>query len=150
MEKVVTKASDLLSREELRRFTARSNLAGLSAVLTSWGTIAAAFALCAVWPHPLTFVLAVVVVGGRQLALAVLMHEAAHGTLFRTSWLNQGLADWLCARPVWADVTRYRRHHLGHHAHAGTDLDPDRSLTRPFPTSRASLLRKLARDLFGI
>eukprot|EP01031_Cornospumella_fuschlensis_P014944 gene14944-18259_t len=78
------------------------------------------------------------------------MHEAAHSTLFRTRWLNDRLTDWLCARVIWVDVARYRKHHIRHHAHTGTDEDPDWSLSRPFPTRRASLLRKFARDLSGI
>jgi fatty acid desaturase len=145
-----TRASDFLDRDEIRGFTERSNLAGACAVLFTWGMIAAALALAARWPGPLTFVIAVIVVGGRQLALAVLMHEAAHRTLFRSRWLNDTLADWLCARPVWTDVARYREHHLAHHAHAGTERDPDGSLVEPFPTSRGSLARKFLRDLGGV
>ena len=34
------------------------------------------------------------------------MHEAAHGTLFRSRWCNDVLTDWLCARPVWSRTTR--------------------------------------------
>jgi fatty acid desaturase len=145
-----TRASELLDRGEIRAFTERSNLAGARAILVTWGTIAAALALAARWPGVLTFTVAVIVIGGRQLALAVLMHEAAHRTLFRSRWLNDTLADWLCARPVWTDVARYREHHLAHHAHAGTERDPDGSLVEPFPTSRRSLVRKLLRDLAGV
>ncbi len=86
----------------------------------------------------------------RQLALSILMHEAAHRTLFRTRWLNDVFCDWACARIMWNDVGRYRKHHLRHHANTGTDLDPDRSLVEPFPTTRRSLARKMARDLVGL
>jgi fatty acid desaturase len=96
-----------------------------------------------------TNVAAEIVHGGRQLALAVMMHEAAHGTLFRTRWLDEVLVDWLCARPVWSDVARYRRHHLGHHAHTGTERDPDLGLALARPMTRRSLARKIARDLAG-
>jgi fatty acid desaturase len=78
------------------------------------------------------------------------MHEGAHRTLFRTRWLNDVLTDWLCARPVWSDLHRYRVHHLVHHTKTGTDEDTDISLVTPFPTTRASLARKLLRDLTGI
>ncbi len=47
-----------------------------------------------------------VVLGGRQLALAVMMHEAAHGTLFKTRFLNDVVGDLVCARPVGADVCK--------------------------------------------
>jgi fatty acid desaturase len=143
-------ANDVLSRDEIRALVAPSDAAGLAAVLTSWGIIAATFAALARFPHPVTFVLAVVILGGRQLALAILMHDAAHGSLFRTRWLNEVLADWVCAKPVWNDVARYRRHHLAHHAHTSTDFDPDRCLAAPFPVTRTSLMRKLLRDALGV
>ena len=43
----------------------------------------------------------------------------------------------------------YRRYHLMHHRHTQTDLDPDLALSLPFPTTRASLVRKFWRDLTG-
>jgi fatty acid desaturase len=143
-------AADLLTRDEIRAFTRPSNLGGAIAVAWTWIVIAGTAVALARWPHPLTFIAAVVIFGGRQLALAVMMHEGAHGTLFRTRWLNDTLTDLLCARPVWSDVARYRKHHLGHHAHTGTDRDPDLALAPLSPMSRGSLARKLVRDLTGI
>lgn len=146
-------AADLLSREEIRAFTRRSNLAGALAITWSWLVIAACFAALALapWPAiPAVFVAVVIVLGGRQLALAIAMHEAAHGTLFRSRWCNDVLTDWLCARPVWSDTARYRTHHLGHHAHTGTERDPDLGLALAEPMSRRSLRRKLLRDVTGI
>jgi fatty acid desaturase len=145
----LTRATDLLSRDEIRAFTRRSNATGLFAIAWSWAVIAGCFAALALAPRPLVFVAAVIVLGGRQLALAVAMHEAAHGTLFQARWLNEVLTDWLCARPVWSDVARYREHHLAHHAHTGTDRDPDLGLALAEPMSRGSLARKLARDISG-
>lgn len=142
-------AADLLTRDEIRAFTRTSNLGGAIAIAGTWLVIAGAFVALALWPHPLVFAVAVIIIGGRQLALAVAMHEAAHGTLFRTRWLNEHLADWLCGRPVWSDVARYRKHHLGHHAHTGTSRDPDLGLAPVKPMTRASLARKIARDLSG-
>jgi len=141
-------ASDVLTRDEIRAFTRTSDLPGWFAVLGTWAVIAAAFAALAHWPNPLTFAGVVIVLGGRQLALAVAMHEAAHGTLFRSRALD-GVADWLCARPVWADIARYRKHHLTHHAHTGTERDPDLGLAPVKPMTRGSLARKIARDLTG-
>jgi fatty acid desaturase len=144
------RAADVLTREEIKAFTRTSDIAGLRAVIFTWGVIAASFVLLARLPHPAVFVTVVVVLGGRQLALAVMMHEAAHGTLFRTRFFNDAIVDALCARPVWTDVARYRKHHLAHHAHTGTERDPDLGLATPFPVTRASLVRKLLRDVVGI
>jgi fatty acid desaturase len=143
-------AADLLSRDEIRAFTRPANWGGAVAVAWSWTVIVGIFVALARWPHPVTFIAAVILLGGRQLALAVMMHEAAHGTLFRTRWLNDVFTDVVCARPVWSDIARYRRHHLGHHAHTGTDRDPDLSLAPIEPMTRASLARKIARDISGV
>ncbi|MGH6645828.1 fatty acid desaturase family protein [Aquabacterium sp.] len=142
--------SDVLSREEIAQFTARSDLAGWSALAFTWGVIALCLAALVWFPNPLTYLVAVVVVGGRQLALAILLHEGAHGTLFKTRWLNNHAADWLAGRWIWVDVARYREHHLKHHAKTNQEGDPDLSLVEPFPTSKASLRRKFLRDVSGL
>ncbi len=146
----MTKAKDLLSHEEIRALTRRSDARGAFAVVSTWAVIAGTLAAVALLPHPLVFAAAVVVLGGRQLALAILMHEAAHRTLFRSRFCNDVLTDWLCARPMWNDVARYRVHHHRHHTQTGTPGDPDLSLVLPYPTSRRSLRRKLTRDLLGV
>lgn len=139
----------ILSQGEIRELTRRSNLWGFWAIGSTWAVVVGTFAVLARWPNPFTFVLAVIVLGGRQLAFAILMHEAAHRTLFENRFLNDVVTDWLCARPVHGNVEKYRKHHLQHHAHTATDKDPDLSLIEPFPTTRRSLVRKFARDLLG-
>lgn len=140
----------LFSREEIAQLTARSDLRGAWALLSTWAIIAGAFAMLALWPHPLTFVLALIVIAGRQLCLAVLEHEGAHGTLFKTRWANDVLTDWLCARPIWQNLHKYRAHHFVHHTRTGTEADPDLSLHSGYPTTTRSLARKLMRDVLGI
>ena len=144
------KLSDIFSKEEIARLTARSDWMGWRALLFTWGVIGFCFVALARWPHPLTWLAALVILGGRQLSLAIMMHDAAHGTLFKTRWLNDVLADYACGSPVGVDIRRYRQHHLVHHSKTGTDADTDRSLAAPFPATRASLARKFLRDLSGI
>lgn len=149
MSTSVRRPRDLLSAGQIRALTTRSDARGLWAVASTWIVIAATFAVLAVWPHPLTIALGIWVLAGRQLALAILQHEAAHGTLFRSRALNDVLGDWACARPIWLDMHKYRAHHLKHHAHTGLAGDPDLSLSAPFPVTRRSLARKLLRDISG-
>lgn len=144
------RAPDLLSPEEIRELTRASDLAGAIAVLSTWSIIAGAFALVAWRPHPLTIAIALVVLGGRHMALGVLVHESAHRSLFASRRLGAWVGTWLCAAPSGNHVELYRAHHLAHHAHAGTPRDPDRSLIDPFPVTRASMARKLLRDLTGL
>ncbi|MDO9235056.1 MAG: fatty acid desaturase family protein [Aquabacterium sp.] len=141
---------DLFTREQLNSLTARSDLWGAWAVASTWGVIALCFAALAMWPNPLTFVVVTLVLGGRQLALAILQHEGSHGTLFKTRWLNDVLTDWLCARPIWQNLGKYKVHHLGHHTKTGTNLDPDISLHEDYPITRLSLMRKMLRDAVGL
>jgi fatty acid desaturase len=123
---------------------------GAWAVVSTWTVIAGTLAVVARWPGVFTIVGAVVVIGGRQLALAILMHEGAHRTLFRSRAWNDFVANWLCGRPIWTDLDRYRVHHLTHHTKTGTDEDTDISLSAPFPATRASVARKVLRDLTGV
>jgi fatty acid desaturase len=137
------------SREELRDLIRVRSWRGWLSIALDWAIIAAAFALVALRPNPLTLVLALFLIGGRQLGLAVLMHEAAHGTLLRNRRWNDLAATWLCAYPVWSDLYIYRPYHLKHHATTWTAEDPDLGLASPFPVTRQSFRRKVWRDLNG-
>jgi fatty acid desaturase len=122
---------------------------GVGMVLHCWGVIFAAMALVAWQPNPLTVLVAIAVIGSRQLGLGILMHEGAHGGLARSAGLNLWLSQWLCAYPLFAEALAYKRYHLKHHDLAQTEQDPDLVLSEPFPTSRVSMRRKFIRDLTG-
>src|SRR5471032_131887 len=129
--------------------TSRSSLWGMLMVAHAWSTIAAGVALVTLWPNPLTWLIAVTVVGARQLGLAILMHEAAHGGLHTNKAINEWVGQWLCAVPVGADLASYRSYHLQHHKFTQQPEDPDLSLSAPFPISKESYTRKAIRDLTG-
>lgn len=150
MTRYSTPGKAYLSSDEIRPLAARSDAMGLWLVAHCWGVIVVALALFAVWPNPLTFILAVMLIGSRQLGLAILMHEAAHLALFKTRSLNEFAGEWLCGRPIMAELRAYRHYHLTHHRFTQTDKDPDLSLSAKFPTSHASMKRKFMRDLTGL
>jgi fatty acid desaturase len=135
--------------EEWHHLTSRSSWRGLWLVAHAWGTIAACIVLVTLWPNPLTWLVAVMVVGTRQLGLAILMHEAAHGGLCAKKAVNEWVGQWLCAVPVGADLASYRSYHLQHHKFTQQPEDPDLSLFAPFPISKKSYTRKAIRDLTG-
>lgn len=139
--------ADLFTPGEWAPFQARSRWAGPLLVAHCWGVIALAVAAGVVWP--ILIPLCVAVIGTRQLGLAILMHEAAHGGLSPNQRLNDTLGHWLCAVPIGAALTAYRPYHLSHHKFAQQAEDPDLVLSAPFPVSRASLRRKIVRDLTG-
>ncbi|HEX2885475.1 fatty acid desaturase family protein [Vineibacter terrae] len=146
---MLAKPTDYLTAEEMRTLRRKSDIVGALLVLHAWGLILGAMALFAWWPNPLTFVLAVMVVGARQLGLAILMHDAAHGLLFDNRRLNDWAGVWLCGVPVGASMALYRPYHLTHHRRTQQPDDPDIGLSAPFPITRVSLRRKIVRDLIG-
>jgi fatty acid desaturase len=144
---------EALSREDIAALLEPADWRSWVSVAVDWGIVFAAMALVAAWPHlptlPLAIVFALFVIGARQLGLAVLMHEAAHRSLFSDRRVNDWVGSWLCAYPVWSDLHNYRAYHLQHHAKTGTAEDPDIGLVVPFPITAASLRRKVWRDLSG-
>jgi fatty acid desaturase len=140
---------DILSPDEFRAVTASSDLRGAWLVACQWGLVGLIFAGAALWPNPATLLLAVWLLGGRQLGFGVLVHECGHRTLFRTQRLNELAGDWLLAPPTFNNMRAYMRGHLGHHRLAGTADDPDLANYRDYPITRSRLRRKLARDLTG-
>lgn len=145
----MTPGKAYLTPEEIRTLAKRSDFAGALLVLHCWGVIAIAITLFSLWPNPGTALLAVLLIGSRQLGLAILMHEAAHNALFKNRKLNDWVGTWLCGWPIMADLKAYRQYHLTHHRYTQTKKDPDLVLSQKFPASRASLRRKFTRDLTG-
>jgi fatty acid desaturase len=138
-----------LGADERRELHRTNALRSWLSFAVNWSLVAAAFALVAWAPSVATVVVALFVIGARQLGCAILMHEAAHRSLFRSRALNDWAGNWLAAYPVWLDVAPYRSYHLQHHKHTWTALDPDLSLAQPFPVTPRSFARKLWRDLSG-
>ncbi|MDB5489531.1 MAG: fatty acid desaturase [Reyranella sp.] len=145
----MSRIGDFLTLEQTRRLGAKSNLVGALLVLHAWALIAGSMALFAWWPNPFTLLLGVIVIGGRQLGLAILMHDAAHGLLFADRRLNEWVGSWLCAFPVFTSLVLYRPYHLQHHRFTQQVEDPDLGLSAAFPIGRTSLRRKIVRDLTG-
>jgi fatty acid desaturase len=149
MRATVVKTSDYLTGDQVRELRGKSNAVGALLVLHAWILIAAGMALFVWWPNPFTFLFGAMVIGGRQLGLAIQMHDAAHGLLFANRRLNDWVGRWLCAFPVFTSLDLYRPYHLTHHRFTQQLQDPDLALSAPFPITRRSLWRKVVRDLTG-
>jgi fatty acid desaturase len=134
---------DFFTAEEWETLSEHSSWKGLVLVAHCWLVIVAAFAAGVIWPF--TIPLAVMIIGARQLGLQILMHDAAHRALHPDPKINDFVGEWLCA----SGLGRYRPYHLNHHRLAQQSDDPDLLLSKPFPISRASLRRKIVRDLTG-
>lgn len=140
---------EILTSDELQAVTASSDLRGAWIVSCQWALVIAIFAGVALWTNPLTVLLAIWLLGGRQLGFGVLVHECGHRSLFRSQRLNDLVGDWLLAPPTFNNVKAYMRGHLHHHRLAGTHEDPDLPNYQDYPITHARLRRKLLRDVTG-
>ena len=142
---------DYFTAEEWAPLSARSSWKGLALVAHCWAVIGLMWAMTIAAVHVfgpvglVTLIVAVPVIGGRQLGLGILQHDAAHGALHPDARFGDWVSNYICLNGVEA----YRKYHLQHHKFAQQAEDPDLVLSAPFPVSRASLRRKVVRDLTG-
>lgn len=134
-------------RSELRRIP---NVRNAVAVVSTWAQILLVVG-GAVWlGHPLAYAAAFVLQGRNFARLAILGHEAAHRLLFSNRTLNDGVGRWVLSYPSFSGFDNYRRAHFTHHRDELGPEEPDLGFYRGYPIPRASLRRKLTRDLLFV
>jgi fatty acid desaturase len=141
---------DVLTKDELRELTRTSDARACWVTLANFAMVGAAFALPVVWPHPLAWIIASIVLGGRALGLAILTHDTAHLAFFQSRKMNEWAGTWLFGSLPNVPYLAYRKGHLEHHRAAGTAADPDLGFVDGYPATRASLCRKFLRDVSGL
>jgi fatty acid desaturase len=139
----------MFTAQEWAVITMRSKWRGLWLVAHCWVVVFGVIGIATYWGNPAGWLIAVILIGGRQLGLAILMHDAAHGLLHPNRRLNNFLGQWVTGAAVGTDLQAYRTYHLTHHKYTQQLEDPDLALSLPFPTSRQSMMRKVMRDLTG-
>ncbi|HEY9677837.1 MAG TPA: fatty acid desaturase family protein [Drouetiella sp.] len=112
--------------EFLKRAKAKDHRALIDITVWGWGRIAGAVALFALFPNPLTYVIAIFFISSGMGILVALSHESQHSALLRNKKWNDRVGAWLCAYPVGSVYGSSRAVHLAHHKHLNTDMDPDR------------------------
>ena len=144
------KPLEVISKEQYEEIKEKQDWRNVLSISSNWLQMSAAMALFFFYPNVITFLVALVIIGSRQFALAVLAHDAAHNLLFENNKVNDWAGQWFCAYPIFQDNRVYRPYHLKHHRHTETDDDPDLVLSSPFPITKRSFIRKVFRDLTGI
>lgn len=138
-----------LTREERRDLLQKNDWRAAFEIIHTWFWIALAFALVHVWPNVLTVIISLFILGGKQLACAIIMHDTSHRSMFSNPRVNDWIGKWLGAYPIFNDMLRYRPYHIQHHLHTGLEEDPDLLLTKGYPAGQKSMIRKWIRDLSG-
>ncbi len=140
----------MLKPEELRALAKPSPARTWLWITSDGAAIALLFWLAIRFPSAPVFIVCWILIARYQLALAILMHDAAHSRLFESKAWNDWVGQLLCASPLFFSMETYRKFHLKHHQDPLAPDDPDLSLIGGYPISRKSLGRKLARDLVGV
>ena len=138
-----------LTDDELAQITRKDDLTAASIVGFDWAVITALFIIAGLFPNPLVYLGVIILLGGRQMALGVLVHETGHKTLFTSTKANEFVGTWLSGYWVFSDKNAYMRGHLVHHRMAGTREDPDLKNYQDYPIPRSRFWRKVSRDVTG-
>lgn len=144
-----------LDTATLRALGRRSLFPWLADAVLDWLVIAAALAAISLWPHVYTMLAAILIIGNRQHALAILGHDGTHYTLSRNAALNDFLTNLFCFWPLGLTVSGYRALHYAHHKNTGTENDPELGHKRmrapqwDLPATPRNVLRYALMDLIG-
>ncbi len=114
-----------------------------------WISIAVIIFLAQKYFNPLTYILAVMLIGNRQHGLLIQMHDASHFRFSSNRKVNDSVADLLTAWPLFIQMKAYREKHLSHHRHSNTENDPDFTMER-YPKFRGQIYKMLITDLFAL
>ena len=141
---------DFFSPTEIAYLRTVSSWRSTLAIVHCWGVILGAWVVASIWTNPLTVILAIMIIGARQLGLFVLTHDGAHGALYANRKVNDWVCEWILNRPFTDEkIDTYRKYHVKHHVNTQQEDDPDLALSKPFPISKSSFRRKVIRDLTG-
>lgn len=143
-----------LLRKSVRELSILNPVRGLGAFAFDWFTIFAAIYLCEKFFHPVTFLIAVLFIGTRQHAIAILSHDAAHYRILNNRKWNVWLTNILSSYPLFFQLEIYRLSHIHHHQYTNTEQDPDVIYQKnlpdyQFPMPKAKLLKIFASDFLG-
>ncbi len=114
-----------IGHDAMKKYHRVSTLKGIGSVLIEWTLIVSTAVLCEAYFSWVIYLLCVLIIGARFLALGLIMHEAVHQLVSPSTGLNDWVAELLCAWPLFISMRSYRVKHLAHHAWLNTDKDPD-------------------------
>ena len=137
-----------LAPDDLRALRRVDNLRSLGAVCRILLGLVLCFVALRQLPHPATYVVVFLLIGGLQHHLLILQHETLHYILFTRRGANEivgHVSSWLIGFSMG-----YRTIHLRHHKALGQDEDPDLFNYVNYPNRASYVLVDLLRNLSGI
>ncbi|MEM6798832.1 MAG: fatty acid desaturase family protein [Planctomycetota bacterium] len=142
--------------ETVRRLSRVSGLRSVLLIAGVWVPLIAVMAWAVVMPRWWVYLIAACVVGSRQVAMGVLVHDAVHYSLFKNRLANDVIADLFLAFPIGMSTGLYRKTHLQHHRYTNTEDDCDLTAQREdgewfeWPKNAREFRRVMLRSLLGL
>lgn len=146
--------------EEVRRLSKVNNMRSVwllsRIVLIVVGALVLAASVPLAWSSWWVYLIAGLLIGSQQVAMGVLLHDAAHYLLFTNRTVNDIVSDLVLGFPIGMSTTLYRKTHFQHHRFTNTDQDGDLAAQKTdvewfeWPKTRRGLVGVLIRSLTGL
>ncbi len=114
-----------LDTKALRALFKMDTVRHIADMLFNWVVIIGTIVICTKFYSPALYVFAVLVIGARMHALAILMHDATHFRFLKKKKLNDLVTNFVSMYHLFSSIEQYRQNHLRHHQHLNTEDDPD-------------------------
>lgn len=143
-----------ISGHVLRDLSQVSLWRALPHIAFEWLAIGAAIAVSEWIGAWYGYLAAIVWIGARQHALAILMHEGTHYRIAANRKLNDIVSELFLAAPIFISLRDYRENHFSHHRYVNTNDDPDWIIKQnddwAFPKTKLGFLKLFLADLFAL
>lgn len=124
-KKTATNLNENIAAEAMKPLFQPRPMKHAAAMALNWAAILGAIYLGTLYFNPIVYFLAVVVIGARMHALAILMHDATHYRFLKNRKWNDLITNVATMYPLFTSIEQYRQNHLRHHKHLNTEHDPD-------------------------
>ncbi len=142
--------------ETVRRLSQVNAWRSILLLASIWIPLVGVMAWAVVMPRWWVYLIAMGVVGSRQVAMGVLVHDAVHYLLFKNRLLNDIVSDFFLAFPIGMSTTLYRKTHFQHHRFTNTEDDCDLAAQREdgewfeWPKNASEFRRVMIRSILGL
>jgi fatty acid desaturase len=121
-------ANDLnltITSSELKPLFKKEVYRHVLAMIYDWTLIVLSIYLCLSFFNPISYFIAVLIIGSRMHALAILMHDATHYRFLNNRQWSDFVTNVFTMYPLFTNIDNYRNNHLRHHRHLNSEHDPD-------------------------
>jgi len=141
--------------EDIRKLSRVDNWKSVCVLAQQWLVIAATIAVAVFIDRWWLYLAAIIVIAAKQHALAVIVHDATHYSVFESRFVNEYVGNLFCAFPIFISIQGYRGDHQLHHLLTNTREDPyrrmfDKDTAWQWPKTTGQALWQILTDVTGL